>query len=246
MVGKALGLLQLLGDEADGATLSELARRSGYPVTTTHRLLATLLRDDFVTMDPVTKRYTLGLRLFQLGASLSAKRGFGGVALPVMRRLSERTGEASLMSVLDGHNQLYIHHIQGPHGVGVKGETGTPGPLHCTAMGKCLVAFADREARARLLEELPLTPMTPRTITSRARFQSEIAAVRRVGYAVVDEEHEVGIRTIGVPVLSPAGTALAALSVPAPAYRLAVSDLVEFLPALREAAAELAVLMPQR
>ncbi|UNX55067.1 IclR family transcriptional regulator [Georgenia sp. TF02-10] len=246
MVGKALELLTLLGEDPDGATLSELSRRSGFPTSTAHRLLATLLQEDFVRLDPQTKRYSLGLRLYQLGATVSARRGLGGVALPLLRTLSRRTGEASLMSVLDGEHQLYVHHIEGSHGVGVKGETGTLGPLHCTAMGKCLVAFADRETRAHLVEHLELTRFTDRTITDRARFRAEIAAVRKAGFAVVDEEHEQGVRTIGVPVLGADGTALASLSVPAPAYRLQVRDLLGFLPALREAAAELAVLLPQR
>lgn len=246
MVGKALELLTMLGTEPDGATLSELSRRSGFPTSTTHRLLGTLLRNDFVRLDPESKRYTLGLRLYQLGATVAARRGFGGTALPVMRELSAATGEASLMSVLDGEHQLYVHQIQSSHGVVVRGEAGARGPLHCTAMGKCLVAFADRPTRTHLVEHLELVPYTPKTITDRERFRAEIAAVRRAGYAVVDEEYEAGIRTIGVPVLSVEGVAIAALSVPTPAYRTEMTDLLAFLPPLREAASELAVLLPQR
>lgn len=246
MVGKALSLLTLLGPHADGVTLSELARWADYPVTTTHRLLTSLIRDDFVRFDSETKRYRLGLRLFQLGAEVSAAHGFQGVALPVMRTLSRTTGEATLMSVLDGEHQLYIHHVEGRHHVGVRGETGTLGPLHCTSMGKVLVAFAEWTARERLLRTLDLRRFTDRTITDRAAFALEIARVRAQGFAIANEEHEEGILTVGVPVLDAMGVAVAALSVPSPTFRTTVEQSMQFLPPLREAAAQLAVLLPRR
>lgn len=111
-------------------------------------------------------------------------------------------------------------------------------------MGKCLIAFAPDEVRAELVEELELTPLGPATITDRARFREEIDRVREQGYAVSDEEHEAGIRAVGVPIVGPGGTALAALSTPAPAYRVTMRELTGSLPFLLEAAAELAVLLP--
>lgn len=246
MVGKALSLLTVLGPHPDGATLSDLARWTGYPVTTTHRLLGSLVRDDFVSFNPETKLYSLGLRLFQLGAAVSSAHGFQGVALPVLRTLSRATGEASLMSVLDGEHQLYIHHIEARHHVGVRGETGKLGPLHCTSMGKVLIAFAEWETRDHLVSSLPLERFTSRTITERAAFAAEIARVRSQGFAVSNEEHEEGIVTVGVPVLDAMGIAVAALSVPSPAYRTTVEQALQFLGPLREAAAELAVLLPRR
>lgn len=246
MVGKALSLLSHFGPHPDGVTLSELARWAGFPVTTTHRLLASLMRDDFVSFDPETKRYRLGLRLFQLGAEVSAAHGFQGVALPVMRTLSRITGEATLMSVLDGEHQLYIHHIEAQHHVGVRGETGKLGPLHCTSMGKVLIAFAEWGTREHLVQTIELQRFTERTITDRAAFAVEIARVRAQGFAIANEEHEAGIVTIGVPVLDALGVAVAALSVPSPAYRTTVEQALQFLPPLREAAAQLTVLLPRR
>lgn len=246
MVGKALGLLTYLGPHADGATLSELSRWAGFPVSTTHRLLASLTRDDFVSFDAETKRYRLGLRLFQLGAEVSSAHGFQGVALPIMRGLSRTTGEATLMSVLDGDHQLYIHHVEARHQIGVRGETGRLGPLHCTSMGKALVAFAESATRERLVRTLELQRFTDHTITDRAAFATEIARVRMQGFAIANEEHEEGILTVGVPVLDSMGVAVAALSVPSPAYRTSVEQSLQFLPPLREAAAQLAVLLPRR
>lgn len=177
---------------------------------------------------------------------MSQARGFTGIALPVMRRVTAHTGEPTLMSVLDGRYQLYVHHVQGPRQVRVIGEPGKHGPLHCTSMGKCLVAFAPDDVREELVETLELTRYEPHTITERARFRSEIEQVRERGYAVADEEHEAGIRAIGVPVVGPLGNAVAALSTPAPAFRRSMSELAGYLPVLVEAALELAVVLPRR
>ncbi|WP_037367718.1 IclR family transcriptional regulator [Amycolatopsis orientalis] len=243
MVGKALRVLSLLGGYPEGVPLSELARAAGYPVSTTHRLLSSLQSEGFARNDPVSKRYSLGLRLFELGQSVSQARGFAGVALPVMQKLSAETGEPTLLAVLDGHNQVYVHSVQGSQRLQIRGEPGARGPLHCTSMGKCLVAFAPN--RDELVASLELPALGPRTITEREAFAAEIAAVRERGFAIADEEHEEGIRAVGVPIRTPDGTAIAALSTAAPAYRLTVAQLEEFVPALRAAARELAALLPR-
>lgn len=245
MVGKALRLLSLLGEYPDGIGLSELARTAGFPVSTTHRLLGSLQQDGFVHSDPQSRRYALGLRLFELGQQVSHARGFAGVALPVMQRLSGHTGEPTLMAVLDGEEQVYVHAVGGRQQVQIRGEPGRRGPLHCTSMGKCLIAFAPPARRARLVAELPLPGLAPRTITTRAAFAAEIEAVGERGFAIADEEHEPGIRAVGVPVCGPDGVALAALSTAAPAYRMTVDQLTAYVPALRAAARELAALLPR-
>ncbi|MGH3493836.1 MAG: IclR family transcriptional regulator [Sciscionella sp.] len=244
-VGKALRLLSLLGDHPDGVGISPLARATGYPVSTTHRLLSSLQREGFVASDPRSRRYRLGLRLFELGQQVSHARGFTGTAVPVMQQVTEHTREPTLMSVLDGHQQVYVHYVEGPQQVQITGEPGRRGPVHCTSMGKCLLAFQRAEVRDRLVAELELAPLAPATITDRATFAREIEGVRERGYAIADEEHEPGIRAVGVPVCGPDGVALAALSTAAPAYRTTVAELREFVPVLVAAARELAAALPR-
>lgn len=246
MVGKALRLLTFLGDRPDGATLSELARAAGYPTSTAFRLLATLTRDGFVRLDERTKRYSLGLALYALGQRVSHAYGFAGTALPIMHRLSAQTREASLLSTLDGGRLLYVHYVDGPQQVSVVGEPGKHGPLHATSSGKVLIGFAPPRVRDDLLATLDLARYTPNTITDRERLRAEVDAARERGYASVDEEHELGVRAVSVPVLGPDGTALAALSTAAPAYRTPVDRLVGFVPELNRAAHELALRLPVR
>ncbi len=194
----------------------------------------------------MSKRYQVGLAVFELAKQVSMGRGYDSVALPVLRRLAADVQESALMSVLDGDHQLYVAHVQGPLQLNVIGEPGTRGPIHCTSMGKVLIAFAPAEVRERLVATLELTGLTPRTITDRDAFAAEIAHVRACGYALSDEEHEEGIRAVGVPVMASDGLAMAAISVAAPAFRRSRDDMVNMLPALLAAARELAVTLPSR
>ncbi|GAB3278837.1 IclR family transcriptional regulator [Parasphingorhabdus pacifica] len=245
MVRKALRLLVLLGEAPHGTTLSDLARQAGYPVSTTHRLLKSIAQEDFAVLDE-ERRWNLGLRLFELGQRVLHARGFTEIATPALERVTRQTGEPTLMSVLDGHDQLYVHFVEGTQQIQITGEPGQRGPLHCTSMGKCLIAFAAEPERDKLVAELDLPKMGPKTITERDPFRTEIERVREQGYALADEEHESDIIAIGVPVLNPSGVAVAALSTAAPAFRSSLEQLRTYLEPLRRAAKELAIGLPRR
>lgn len=244
MVGKALSLLHLLGEHPGGAHAAELAREAGFPLSTAHRLLGALVRDHFVDFDSRTRQYELGLEVFALGQSLAQARGFAGTARPVLEHISNVTGEATLLAVLDGDQLLYVHYVSGPRQVSVIGRPGRHGPLHCTALGKVLVAFAPSERREKLLESLELPSMAPNTITDRQRFRAVIADVYQRGWATADEEYEVGIRSVATVVQGPDHFARAAISAVAPAYRTSLQQLLRQLPLLTASAREIATRLP--
>jgi IclR family KDG regulon transcriptional repressor len=246
MVGKALGLLVLLGDEPKGASAAELSRRAELPFSTTYRLLGSLTRDGFVDYEPDGRRYHLGLRVFQLGQRVSNHHGFAGTALPILRRVTEQTGEATILSVRDGHHHLTVNKVDGPQTFRVTSDPGHLGSLHTTAVGKALVAFADDATRKELVEGLELTPLTEFSIADRDAFRAEIELVRRRGYATMDEENELGMRAVAVPVFNSQGQAFASLATAVPVFRLTMEALVALVPLLQEAAAELAARLPER
>ena len=246
MVGKALGLLVLLGDEPRGASAAEISRRAELPFSTTYRLLGSLTRDGFVDYEPDGRRYHLGLRIFQLGQQVSNHHGFAGTALPVLRRVTEQTGEATILSVRDGHHHLTVSKVDGPQMFRVTSDPGHLGSLHTTAVGKALVAFAEDSERERLLEELELDPLTERSITDRDAFRAEIDKVRSQGYAVMDEENEAGMRAVAVPLLNSQGNAFASLATAVPVFRLGLDGLIAHVPLLQDAAAELSARLPLR
>jgi DNA-binding IclR family transcriptional regulator len=128
----------------------------------------------------------------------------------------------------------------------VTSDPGHLGALHTTSVGKALVAFAEDEDRERLLEELPLEPLTALSITDRDAFRAEIEKVRGQGYAVMDEENELGMRAVAVPVFNSQGIAFASLATAVPVFRLSMDALVALVPLLQAAAVELSARLPQR
>jgi len=249
MVGKALSLLVMLGEAPGATTAADLSRRAELPFSTAYRLLQSLQRAGFVDFEPEGKKYSLGLRVFQLGLFVSNTLGFAGTATPVLSRLTEKTEEASILAVLDDDCFLTVAKVDGPKAFRVTSDPGHRGYLHCTALGKALVAFAPHDERERLLEAVELVPVVPKTITNRSAFRAEIDAVRRDGYAVMDEENEIGMRAVAVPVMVDTGFgephAIAAIACSVPTVRMGVDELIEQLPALRDAAKELAARLPR-
>jgi DNA-binding IclR family transcriptional regulator len=246
MVGKALGLLVLLGDEPRGASAAELSRRAELPFSTTYRLLGSLTRDGFVDYEPDGRRYHLGLRVFQLGQRVSNHHGFAGTALPILRRVTEETGEATILSVRDGNHHLTVNKVDGPQTFRVTSDPGHLGALHTTSVGKALVAFADDATRDRLVEDLELEPLTELSVTDRGAFRAEIELVRKRGYATMDEENELGMRAVAVPVFNSQGHAFASLATAVPVFRMSMEALVALVPLLQSAAAELSARLPQQ
>ncbi|RLV55796.1 IclR family transcriptional regulator [Aeromicrobium phragmitis] len=244
-VGKALELLTCLGSFPHGASASQLAQRVDYPFSTVYRLLNTLVSTGYASFEPETKHYRLGLRVFQLSHQVANARGLNGLALPVLETLTAATGESSLLSVLDGERHLTVHKVDGPQ-FRITTDPGDHGPLHTTALGKTLVAFSAPAHREHLVTTLALPAQTPRSITDRATFVAEIERVRERGWATQDEENDVGMAALAVPVVAPGGRLLAALAVAAPVFRRSAQELEEFLPALRDAARQLALQLPPR
>jgi DNA-binding IclR family transcriptional regulator len=246
MVGKALGLLVLLGDEPRGASAAELSRRAGLPFSTTYRLLGSLTRDGFVDYEPDGRRYHLGLRVFQLGQRVSNHHGFAGTALPILRRVTDETGEATILSVRDGEHHLTVNKVDGPQTFRVTSDPGHLGALHTTSVGKALIAFADDAVRRQLVEDLELAPLTDLSITDRDAFRAEIELIRKLGYATMDEENELGMRAVAVPVFNSQGHAFASLATAVPVFRMSMEALVALVPLLQSAAAELSARLPQQ
>jgi DNA-binding IclR family transcriptional regulator len=242
MVGKALSLLVLLGDSAQGSTATELAALAGLPFSTTHRLLRSLAQQGFVAFDGGTKRYTLGIRMFQLGQRVANANGVAGSSLPVLRALTDQTKEASILGILDGVSVLTVSKVDGPQAFRVTSDPGTHSPLHATALGKVLVAYADDSAD--LVATLDLYARTDKTITDRSDFAADIRAVRDRGYATMREENEIGMQALATPVLSADGRVVGAVAIAAPVFRLPFERLLDLLPQLRAASAELSARLP--
>jgi IclR family acetate operon transcriptional repressor len=234
-VDRALLLLELLAQSGGRLAISDLAARSGLSLGTVHRLLASLTARGYVRQDP-DRRYALGTALLPLGDA--ATRLLSSWAMPFLSQLAEQCGETSNLAVLEDDHVTYVAQAPGRHRMRMFTEVGRRVLPHSTAVGKVLLAWQDEEQVRRTLTRLGLPARTPSTLTSLAAFSAELAVVRERGWAVDDEEEEVGVRCMAVPV-GPGPGAVAAVSVSAPATRLAVGQ-PDVVAALQQVATQLA------
>jgi DNA-binding IclR family transcriptional regulator len=230
-VARAFAVLESFSPEAPTVTLSEIARRTGLPLTTTHRLLGELCAAGALERDR-DGTYRIGLRLWEI-ASL-APRGvpLREAALPFLEDLYEVTHENVQLGVREGHDVIYIERIAGRRAVGVLTRVGGRFPLHASGIGLVLLAHAPERVQQEVLEG-PLQRFTDHTIVDPARLKVVLAQVRRDGVAVSDRQVTDDALSVAAPITGSSGEVIAALSVVA-----AASGAVEerLAPAVRAAA----------
>ncbi|MCN9244672.1 IclR family transcriptional regulator [Streptomyces sp. RY43-2] len=231
---RAFDLLERMADAGGEIGLSELSASSGLPLPTIHRLMRTLVASGYVRQQP-NRRYALGPRLIRLGES--ASRLLGTWARPHLARLVEETGETANMALLDGDDVVYVAQVPSKHSMRMFTEVGRRVLPHTTGVGKALLAATpDDEVRA-LLARTGMPAVTEKTITTPEAFLAALADVRLLGYAVDDNEQEIGVRCLAVPV--PDSPTAAAISISGPAGRVTEASTVKIVPVLQEVAAEL-------
>ncbi|MFC5061462.1 IclR family transcriptional regulator [Actinomycetospora atypica] len=232
---RAFELLDHLADAGGGATLSGLAAASGLPAPTIHRLLSTLVELGHVRRE-AGRRYALGPRLVRLGDA--AGRVLGDGVRPVLADLVAATGESANLAGLDGASAVYLAQVPSPHPMRMFTEVGAHVPLHCTGVGKALLAVVGTAAARELAHRGGMAPRTPATIVDVVLLDREIRLGVERGWHVDDGEQEVGVRCVAVPV--PAAPTPCAVSVSGPAARLGDDRLPEVGRLLRDAAGRIA------
>ncbi len=226
-VHRALRLLEILSESFSGLGVSELARRTGWPKSSIHNLLATLAQDGFVTQDRESGRYRMTFKLFSISGAVVERLDIREIAYPFLVDLAEATSETVNLGILDGAQAIYVETIPGPSAIRVNTWPGKRLPIHRTALGKVLVAELPDEELAAIINETGLEPSTPNTHTTLSDLQSDLARVRKTGYAVDNEEDEIGMRCVGAPVRDYRGHVVAAISVTGLASRIPMAAVPE-------------------
>ena len=218
---KALRIVELLSDGEQGTyTLTELSRGLHLHVSTVHRLLVNLLRQGFVEMDPVTGGYRLGFRVLRMGLKVLDRMDFRRVADPLLQQLNRATEETVHLAIFHGERAISIEKFGTPQPVGLTAPLGGVLSLHCTGVGKALLAYQDDATVKRVVESSGLQRYTARTITTLPQLRKELARIREEGYSVDNEEAMDGLRCVAAPIFDHAGKVIAAFSVAGPATRV--------------------------
>ncbi len=234
-VERAVRVLMTFDNQHPERGVTEIARITNLQKATVHRILMTLLENGFVERTPDGERFRLGRRLIELGLGALGHMGLRQAALPYMRQLVERFRETCDLGLFDKDRVLYVEVIYSGRSLAIGPVVGRRLPLHSTASGKAILAFQPPDVSDLLLQG-PLRSYTPKTITSPADLRAEIERIRQNGYAVDDEEMEIGFRAVAAPILTDEGYAEAAIGIVGPVSRVTMGIVPEIAAALKEVA----------
>ncbi|MBS4752130.1 IclR family transcriptional regulator [Nocardioides sp. zg-ZUI104] len=217
VLGKAVAILRAFGADDRILPLAELARRTGLAKPTVHRVAGDLVRHRL--LEKTEHGYRLAGGLFELGMRAATERTLLEVAMPFLQELYERTHETVHLGVQEGTEVVYIAKIGGHRQARSPSRAGGRMPMHCTAIGKALLAHAPSEVRTAVLSG-PLARRTPQTVVAPGLLRQQLERTLETGIAYEREESTIGLLCISAPVLDPDGrTALAAISITGPVGR---------------------------
>jgi len=199
-VRKAFEILKLVSSTSEGMGISEIARDLHMAKSTVHGMTSALEELGAIIRDPSTKRYTLGLTLFELGKKAYSQIDLKDLARPVMEDLMERTETSVFLGVLNGDHVTILDVVESKNDLKITSPIGTTIPLFAGAVGKVFLARMDDQQAVGLIRSKGLSRYTENTITEPEPYLKEINAVREQGYATDDEEYIMGVRAVAAPI----------------------------------------------
>jgi DNA-binding IclR family transcriptional regulator len=237
-VDRTLDVLEALASRRGATGISEVAGIVGLHVSTVHRLLATLVDRGYVRQDPESSKYHLGSRVFTLASAADLHLDLRLVARPYLERMMRASGETANLVTSSDTEVIYLDQVASMHLVKMFTAPGMRGPMYSTGVGKAMLAFKDRASIETVLSS-PMRRYTPRTIVTRAALEDELAAIRKAGYSIDNEEMEEGVRCIAVPVYDRRHECVGAMSVSGPTTRMTMERVAKLAPAMVSIADEL-------
>jgi DNA-binding IclR family transcriptional regulator len=237
-IGKALDVLEIFLARDDEIGLSELASLSGLNVTTTHRIVLTLVKRGYLSQKQKRQKYSLSTKFLQYSNVLSRRMKIRDIAFPIVDALNKMVGESVNIAILDRNEVVYIEHIESSKSLRIFTQVGNRVPLYCTGVGKIFLANMTDEELGKALSSTDLLPRTVNTITDIERLKQELELVKTEDVAADNEEIEIGVKCIASPVRNREGSIIAAISVSGPTARLSNKRVNEIKTLVKSCAAE--------
>ena len=242
-LARGLVVIQAFTPTLPQMTISQLSLRTGLSRAAVRRCPYTLCKLGFAGADDA-QRYSLRPKMLSLANTYTASSTLANAAQPILERMSAQLGESFSVATLDGDDIVYIARTSVTRVMSVDLHIGSRLPAFCTSMGRVLLAWLPQDQLEAFLAHTVFTPYTPRTVNSIDKLRSILRNVRRNGYALCDQEFEVGLRSIAVPVHAPNGRAIATVNLSGHAPRMPMLEMqTRFLPPLRAAATELSAFL---
>jgi IclR family pca regulon transcriptional regulator len=232
-LARGLEVIESFEGHTEGQTVAEIARTTGLSRAAVRRLMITLERLGYA--EYTGRVYRLKTRVLKLGFSYLTSTSLPTLAQPILERVTELVHESSSLSILDGDEIVYLARSAAKRVMSVSLSVGSRLPAYCTSMGRVLLAALPDEELAAYLDRVELKGLTPKTVTDKSSMLEIIQSVRAQDYALTDEELELGLRSIAVPVRNRQNRTVAAINVGVHAARVSTAEMIErLLPVLHE------------
>lgn len=241
-LARGLAVLRCFADNERPMTIAQASRLTGLSRPAVKRCLHTLVRLGYAVQD--SSHYSLRPKVLALGFAYLSSSSLAMRAQPLLDQLRDDLHESCSLGVLEEDDVYYVARAEVSRIMSIALRVGSRLPLYCTSMGRVLLAGLDRPAQLAYLQRVDVTSRTPQTVTKPALLLEVLRSVAEEGYAIIDQELEMGLRSIAVPVVID-GRVIAAINVGVQADRISLPELrTRYLPALRRVARDLAVLRP--
>jgi DNA-binding IclR family transcriptional regulator len=217
-------VLEVLAERSSDVSLVELAKSMDIPKGSLFRHLKVLEARGFVRQIPETKQYELGARLIYLGFAARRRLRLAEIAEPTMIQLRDRYNETVHLAVLSQFEVVHVATVESGHPVKMACAVGDRTWAHVSALGKALLAWSSPDVIKKIVQERGLPVLTEHTVRTWRELEEELESTRRRGYAVDDEESAIGLRCVAAPICDETAAPVSALSLSAPAERLALDD----------------------
>lgn len=224
-LARGLSVLRHISERPMPPTLTELSEKLGLSKSAVQRLTFTLQQLGYVGRDEETRKFVLGSKCLSFGFAAIKNLDIRRVAYPIIEKTAREINETVNFGLLTGTEVLYVERVVSPQTLSVNIQIGSKRPLYCTSMGKAMLAFLPEKRIEEILEAITFIPFTVHTITKKGDLRAQLKGIRRRGFAVVNEELELGIRSVAAPVRDYTGAVIAAVNIAVPTSRVSLRTL---------------------
>lgn len=235
-VDRAFKILDVFSLKDKELGVTEIANRLGLHKSTAFGLLRTLEHWGCVEQNQSTGKYHLGLKLFEYGNRVKEGLNLRGLSLPFLQDLVERYRETVHLVIHDRGEVIYIEKVEGPSAIRMYSQVGQRAPMHCTGVGKAILAFWSKQEVDNLIRTKGLQPFSPKTITDLQQLHEELSVIRREGYSFDNEEIELGLRCVAAPIMNYNDKVVAAISIAGPSTRMTDEQMQNLIIPVKETA----------
>ncbi|MEM8907079.1 MAG: IclR family transcriptional regulator [Bacteroidota bacterium] len=235
-VAKAFGVLEYFTPSKPEWGVRELAKELGLNKSTAYRLMATLENLDVLRKDPVSEKYSLGLKLFELGNRVNIQSAFVSQTHPELAKVAAEITETVHLGILKNQQVFMVDKFERPKGLKLNSTIGTSSPIYCSGLGKVLLAFLSPQRQQDILTNVILKANTPFTIVQKGVLKKELKKIAQQGYAIDRQETEIGLICVAVPVFNQSQQMVAALSAAGPANRFREEAIDDYVATLQKGA----------